>query len=73
MLQPVARGGWLDPNTDADRDPGMGQLDELWHLDVGINYYIAEQEAKVLLNYSHFGYEDETPDNEVIFSAQLSL
>jgi hypothetical protein len=73
VLQPVVRFGLLDPNSDSDQDPSTGALDELWHLDLGVNYYISKQEAKVLLDYSHFGYDDATPDNEVLFAAQLSF
>ena len=42
-------------------------------MDVGLNYYLQKQEAKVLLNYSRFEYDDEAPVNEVILAAQAGF
>jgi hypothetical protein len=72
-LQPVVRFGWVDPNTKANADPTMTKglvIDEVVTYEVGLNYYISKQEAKLLLNYSRFQYQDAHPNNEVIFGAQ---
>jgi hypothetical protein len=45
-------------------------MDEVVTYEVGVNYYISKQEAKLLLNYSRFQYQDAHPNNEVIFGAQ---
>ncbi|HKU38222.1 MAG TPA: porin, partial [Polyangiales bacterium] len=72
-LQPAVRVGYLDTDASKDLDPAKsaGQ-DELFNVDVGLTYYLRKQEAKVLLNYYRFEYEDKTPNNQIILSAQVS-
>jgi hypothetical protein len=73
-LQPVVRVGYVDPNTKANADPTMTKglvMDEVVTYEVGVNYYISKQEAKLLLNYSRFQYQDAHPNNEVIAGAQV--
>ena len=72
VLQPCARFGALDPDVDQDLD-GTGTSDELWQLDLGLNYYFRQQEAKAQLAYSRFQFGDRTPTDEVILAAQLSF
>jgi hypothetical protein len=71
VLQPALRIGYLDTNVDAD--VAAGSKDERVQVDVGLNYYLLKQEAKLQLNYSRFEYDDETPNNEVIFAAQVGF
>jgi hypothetical protein len=72
VLQPALRFGFLDPDTDMDL-PEDAAKDEFFHVDVGLNYYIQKQEAKLQLNYYRFEYDDRTPNNEVIFAAQVGF
>ena len=65
QLQPIARVGQFDSNVDTD---GTAQ----WEYDVGANYYLEGQEARLGLSYSRFEPNQGTADNQVIFMAQLS-
>lgn len=72
-LEPALRVGYLDPNTDTNVDPATAKgKDEVVHVEGGLTYYIQKQEAKLLLNYGRFQYDDAKPNNEVILAAQLS-
>lgn len=74
MLQPCVRVGYLDPDAGANLDPATANgKDELWHLDVGLNYYLRKHEAKLQLSYNRFQFEDATPNNELIVAAQASF
>ena len=73
-LEPAVRVGYLDPNVDADVDPVAAKgKDEVWHVEGGLTYYIQKQEAKLLINYGHFAYDDKKANNEVTAAAQLSF
>ena len=80
-LQPAIRYGELNLNTDK----GWHQLDlskakpMARHLDVGLNYYIHKNEAKLQLAYSRIEYDGDKDgtkliplDNQVILAAQVS-
>lgn len=71
VLQPALRIGYLDTNVDTD--VAAGSKDERVHVDVGLNYFIQKNEAKLQLNYSRFEYDDATPNNEVILAAQVGF
>ncbi len=75
VLQPVVRLDYLDPNTDVDVDPTMDKdaKDEVVRVDVGVNYYLRKHEAKLLLNYSRFAYDDKKPNNQIIGAAQVAF
>ena len=74
-LQPVARVDYFDPNTDTDVDPTTDKdgKDEVVRVDLGVNYLIKKHEAKVLLDYSRFEYDDKHPNNQVIAGAQVAF
>jgi hypothetical protein len=72
-LEPAIRVGYLDPNVDTDVDPTLAKgKDEVWHIEGGLTYYIQKQEAKVILDYARFEFDDKTANNEVIAAAQVS-
>ncbi len=66
ILQPVVRGGYLDRNTEEDGA-------SLWHLDIGVNYYILKNEAKLQLDFFHTDNEDSANDDTVILAAQVGF
>jgi phosphate-selective porin len=73
VIQPCVRVGYLDPNTKKNLDPAKDKgKDEFWHLDLGLNWYIAANEAKLQLNYYRFQYQDKTADNQAILAAQVA-
>ncbi len=72
VLQPALRIGYLDPDVDADL-PVSASKDELFHVDVGLNYFIQKHEAKLQLNYYRFEYDDRTPRDEVLLAAQVGF
>jgi hypothetical protein len=72
VLQPALRIGYLDPDVDADL-PVSASKDELFHVDVGLNYFIQKHEAKLQLNYYRFEYDDDTPRDEVLLAAQVAF
>jgi hypothetical protein len=63
-LQPIFRVGYVDPNG------GKGG-DHLWEYDVGVNYYIRQQESKLMLNYSKFPRSKN--EDELILAAQVAF
>ena len=69
LLQPCARVGYLDPDLDHE---GTGTTDELWQIDAGLNWFLHRHEAKLQLSYSRLQYDERTPGNQLILSAQAS-
>lgn len=69
-LQPVVRVGQLDTDLDAN---GAGGDDELTHYDVGLNYYILGQKARLSASASIFDFEDEPTQTDIILMAQASF
>ncbi|MBI2898524.1 MAG: hypothetical protein HYY06_33540 [Deltaproteobacteria bacterium] len=73
-IQPCVRLGLLDPDVDQDLDPSASSgRDEVWQLDVGLNYYVRKHEAKLQLAYSRFQFDDRRATNEAILAAQVSF
>jgi hypothetical protein len=70
-LQPVARVGFLDGNVD--EDVAAGSSDEVWHYELGANYFIQKHRAKLQLSGSVFDYDDTPTKTEVILAAQVSF
>jgi hypothetical protein len=70
-LQPLVRVGFLD--TDVERDVAAGGSDEVWHYEVGANYFIDGHRAKLQLSGSWFDYEDGPSRAAVILAAQASF
>jgi hypothetical protein len=71
-LQILARLNHLDPNVDANVNPATAKgQDELWHYEGGLTYFFAKNEAKVLLNYGYYNYQDAKDVNELIAAVQL--
>jgi hypothetical protein len=71
-LQPVVRIGYVDPDLDGDAPEGNSS-DEVVHYELGLNYYIQKQEAKLQLSYSLYDFEDTNTRGEAIFAAQVSF
>lgn len=72
-LQPVLRVGYVDPDTSKNLDPAMGGSDELWHYDIGVNYYLKSHEMKLQGSYQRQQFQSKTPNvNEIILAAQVS-
>lgn len=71
-LQPVLRVGYVDPDTSKNLDPTMGNADELWHYDVGLNYYLQAHEMKIQASYQRQQFETKTAVNEMIVAAQVA-
>ncbi|HMJ15035.1 MAG TPA: porin [Polyangiaceae bacterium] len=71
-LQPVLRVGFLDQDVDQDLPSGRSE-DEVNHYELGLNYYIAQHEAKLQLSISAFDYDDTPTATEGILSAQVSF
>ncbi len=72
-LQPCLRVGMLDPDLAQDLDPLLTDgKDEVWHFDLGLNYYVQKNEAKLQLAYQRAAYQDKTAVNELILAAQVS-
>lgn len=73
-LQPCLRVGYLDPNVDVNVDPEIsGGKDEVWHMDVGLNYYVRKHEAKLQLAYGRFQYETRAAIDEVVLVGQVAF
>ena len=71
-LQPVVRVGYVDPDTSKDLDPTMGGSDELWHYDVGANYYLQSHEMKLQASYQRQQFQTKAAVNEIIIAAQVA-
>jgi len=69
-MQPVVRVGYIDPDLDGD---GKAANDEVFHYEVGFNYYLRKHEMKLQLAYSVFDPEGLKPGNEAIAAAQVSF
>lgn len=73
-LQPCLRVGYLDPDVSKDLDPVADKgKDEVWHFDVGLNYYLRKQEAKLQLNYSRLQFDQKTASHGIVLAAQVSF
>jgi phosphate-selective porin len=71
-LQPVVRIGFLDPDTSKNLAPMMpSDKDELYHYDVGLNYYLQGHEMKLQASYQRQQFEDKAAINEFIAAAQV--
>lgn len=70
-LQPVARVGYLDTNTELDLDPTMGNEDELIHIDVGLNYFLKSHEMKLQAAFQRQHFDDRAANNQLIVTAQV--
>ena len=71
-LQPVVRVGFMDPDTKQNLDPTMsGGSDELWHYDIGVNYYLKGHEMKLQGGFQRQQFDDKTAVNEAILAAQV--
>ena len=57
----------VDPSMDKDAK------DEVVRVDLGVNYYLRKNEAKLLLNYSRFAYDDKKRNNQIIGAAQVAF
>ena len=72
-LQPIVRVGYFDPDTSKNLDPSMGGTDELWHYDVGVNYYLASHAMKLQGAYQRVQFDTKSPKvNELVVAAQVS-
>lgn len=71
-LQPVLRVGYLDPDTSKNLAPMMpSEKDELYHYDIGLNYYLQGHEMKLQASYQRQQFEDKAAINEIIAAAQV--
>jgi hypothetical protein len=69
----VVRVGYADPDADQNLDPTMaGGSDELWHYDVGVNYYLKGHEMKLQGAYQRQQFDDKVAVNQVILVAQVN-
>ncbi len=66
-LQPVLRVGAFDPNTSTE-------MDGLFHVDVGLNYYIIKHELKLQAAYQRTQFQDDAKpaNHQVLVAAQVS-
>lgn len=69
-LQPVVRVGQLDTDLDANGSAGD---DEFMHYDLGLNYYISGQNARLSASASVFDFEDEPTQTDIILMAQAAF
>jgi len=69
-LQPTARVGFVDPNTDQD---STAKEDAHWVYEGGLNYYVQKHEAKLQASYSVFDYDKAKTRHELILAAQVSF
>lgn len=73
-LQPAFRVTYFDPDIHQNLMPqNLTDQDELWQYDVGINYYIRQNEAKLQVGYSRMQYENKKANNEIILVAQVAF
>ncbi len=70
VIEPVVRVGTLD--TDISRDVTAGKLDEVWHYEAGLTYYLRDHHAKFALAYGFFDYDDSPARGEVIAMGQVA-
>jgi hypothetical protein len=74
-VQPVVRFGLFDPNTEVDVDPampsGFGATDERMDYEVGLNYYVRNNELKFQASYDRQQFDTATANNQVIVATQL--
>ena len=57
----------MDPNGDVDQD-------QFFHVDLGLNYYLADQQAKLQASFTRtqFAATGKAADNLLILAAQIS-
>lgn len=68
-LQPIVRFGYLDQDASLNV-PATGN-DELFHYDVGLNYYLKSHEMKLQASYQRQQFDDKPANNQVIVAAQV--
>ncbi len=68
VLEPCARLGYIDPNTEADDD-------ETYSIEVGLNWYVQEHQLKLQLDYTHLQPigGDRDPVNQLTLAAQAAF
>jgi hypothetical protein len=69
-LQPVVRVGYLDQDTSQDV-PATGP-DELFHYDLGLNYYLRAHEMKLQASFQRQQFDDKPANNQLIVAAQVT-
>lgn len=69
-LQPIARIGFIDPNTN--EDPTASE-DETWVYEGGFNYYLRKHEMKLQASYSVFDFDLAKTRHELIVAAQVAF
>jgi Phosphate-selective porin O and P len=79
-IQPLFRIGRYDPNVRGNANPGQRERglsttpnDELTSYEVGLNYYLRGNDAKLQASYSFFDFDQDLNRAEVILSAQASF
>ncbi len=70
-LQPVVRFGYVDNDTTKDLDPVADKDDELWHYELGANYYLKGHEMKLQGSFQRQQFQTKVPVNELILAAQV--
>ena len=69
-LQPIARIGFIDPNTKED---STAKEDETWVYEGGFNYYLRKHEMKLQASYSAFDSDLAKTRHELILAAQVAF
>ncbi len=73
-VQPAVRVGYYDPNSARDLDPTLDRnIDEAWNLDLGVNYFLQKNEARLQLNFSRTQFQQKRALHEVILAAQVAF
>jgi hypothetical protein len=80
-IQPIVRLGYRDTNVHDDVAapatipiPSGGYLsDEVWHYEVGVNYYLQQQETRLALTFSDFDYDNAPNEYDTTMFAQVSF
>jgi len=78
-LQPLFRVGYYDPDLSQDLPGKAGERtnltvsDEVTTFELGLNYYLLADNAKLQAAWSRFHYENEPDRGEFILSAQASF
>jgi hypothetical protein len=75
-LQPVVRVGFYDPDVDNEVDAMNLAENSRVDYEVGLNYYLRNNEVKIQASYDRQQFEDtdlKAAINEVILSTQLSF
>jgi len=78
-LQPVFRIGYYDPDVHQDLQGKAGERtnlptgDEVTTYELGLNYYIRGDNAKLQAAWSKYVYKNEPNRGELIVAAQASF